>query len=160
MAATPITPFTPYYTKGNIKWVWAPAVALKTAPARAEINLGTDVTQIVNSWDGWSKTANFIDIPNPNDRYTGKVPGGIEAADSSLTCYLNKAGVDARQLLPELSEGFMFRFDAQDIPGRLFDVFPSTVASHSKEFEMDGVPMVVISFAITSEPATNVTIPA
>jgi hypothetical protein len=160
MAATPITTFTPYYTKENIKWVWVTAIAVKAAVTRSEINAGTDITEIVNEWDGWTVSTGFVDIPNPNRRFTPKIPGGIEAADSSLTTYLNKAGVDARQLLPELEEGFMLRMDAQDVASRLMDVFPCTVASHSKPFEMDGAAMVVIQFAITDEPARDVVIPA
>jgi hypothetical protein len=160
MPATPITTFTPYYTKENIKWIVAANVANKASVTRAEINAATDITEIVNGWDGWTVSTSFVDIPNPNRRFTPKIPGSIEAADSSLTTYLNRAGVDARQLLPELSTGFMLRMDAQDVAGRLMDVFPYTVASHSKEFEMDGVPMVVISFAITDQPAANVVIPA
>jgi hypothetical protein len=160
MPATPIATFTPYYTKENIKWIATATVGNKAAVTRGEINAGTDVTEIVNDWDGWEVTSNFVDIPNPNRRFTPKIPGSVEAADSSLTTYLNKAGVDARQLFPVLSTGFMLRMDAQDVASRLMDVFPYTVASHSKPFDMDGAALVVISFAITDEPASNVVIPA
>ncbi|MEV0993414.1 hypothetical protein [Nonomuraea sp. NPDC050202] len=160
MPATPIATFTPYYTRENIKWIVVATVGNKAAVTRAEINSGTDITEIVNDWDGWETSSNFVDIPNPNRRFTPKIPGSKEAADSSLTTYLNRAGVDARQLLPELATGFMLRMDAQDVAGRLMDVFPYTVASHSKPFDMDGAAMVVISFAITDEPAQNVVIPA
>ncbi|MFI9558875.1 phage tail tube protein [Nonomuraea endophytica] len=160
MPATLIPAFTPYYTKENLKWIIAPSIANKASVLRAEINASTDISPIVADWDGWDVTSNFVDVPNVNRRFTPKIPGSIEASDSSLTTYLNKAGTDARQLLPRDAAMWVLRMDAQDVGGRLMDVFPVTVASHSKPFEIDGSPMVVISFAITDEPAENVVIPA
>lgn len=160
MPATPLAAYTPYYVKGNLTWIFTPTVANLNAVTRGEINAGTNISKQVTAWSGWSVNSNFVPIPNVNDRFTPKIPGSIESEDSSLTCYLAAAGIDIRQLLPQDQVGVMLRFHAQDIPGRKLDAFPVTVGSASMPFEDDDAVKVVLSFAITALPGTNVTVPA
>jgi hypothetical protein len=160
MPATPIAPVTRYQPKGNLKWVYCPSVANKAAPTRAEINAGTDISKQVADYSGWTTTSQFIDTPDVNSRFTAKIPGAIEAEDSSLTVYLDPSGSDVRTLLPRDATGCILRMDSGDIPGRKMDVFPIQVGSVGKPFEMDAAVVAEIQFAITDEPAENVTIPA
>jgi hypothetical protein len=160
MPATVLAAYTPYYVKGNLTWVFTPTVASVTAVTRAEINAGTNISKQVTAWSGWSVSSQFKPIPNVNDRFTPKIPGSIESEDSSLTCYLAAAGVDVRQLLPQDTTGFILRFHATDLVGRKMDCFPVTVGSASMPFEDDDAVKVILSFAITALPGTNVTIPA
>jgi len=160
MAATPIASVDRYYTKGTLKWYWVPTIADKSAPSRAELNAGTDLTGEVAECDGWAVSSNFVDAPDVNSRFTSKVPGAIEAEDSSLTMYADPSGSDARTLMPRDETGFVVRLGGGDVAGRKMDVFPVTVGALSKPFEMDGTPVVTFQFAITSEPAEDVTIPA
>ncbi|MEV0149109.1 MULTISPECIES: hypothetical protein [unclassified Nonomuraea] len=160
MPATPIAAVTRYYPKGNLKWIFCPNVANKNAITRAEINAGTDISKQVASWDGWTTTSNFVATPDVNSRFTGKIPGSIDAEDSTLTIYLDPSGNDARTLMPRDTTGCMVRMDAGDVPGRKCDVFPIAVGSVGKPFEDDEAVKAVFSFAITDEPGENVIIPA
>ncbi len=74
--------------------------------------------------------------------------------------YLDPSGADSRQLMPRDATGNVVRFGGGDIAGRRMDVFPVAVGSISKPFEMDEVPVATFSFAITSEPAEDVLVPA
>jgi len=159
MPATPITPVQRYYPKGQLKWVFCPTIADKNAPTREEINAGTDLSGEVAEWDGWTVSSNFVDTPDVNSRFTGKIPGSIEAEDSSLTFYADPSGNDVRALLPRDTTGYILRMDAGDVPGRKMDVFPVQVAAVSKPFEDDDAVKIEIQFAITAEPAENVEIP-
>ncbi|GIH91936.1 hypothetical protein ACFFMN_33980 [Planobispora siamensis] len=160
MAATPIAPVQRYYPKGTLKWYWVPTIANKNAPTRSELNAGVDLTGEVAAYDGWGVTSNFLDAPDVNSRFTSKVPADIEAEDSSLTMYADPSGNDARTVMPRDEDGNIVRMGGGDIPGRKMDVFPVTVGSISKPFEMDAVPVCVFQFAITDEPAEDITIPA
>ncbi|MEV4059728.1 hypothetical protein [Nonomuraea dietziae] len=160
MAATPIAAVQRYYPKGQLKWLYCPSVANKNAITRAEINAGTDLSKQVASYDGWNTTSNFVDTPDVNSRFTGKIPGSIEADESSLTIYLDPSGNDARTLMPRDATGAIVRMDAGDVPGRKCDVFPIQVGSVGKPFEEDSAVQAVFSFAILEEPGENVIIPA
>lgn len=160
MAATPITKVARYQPKGNLKWVFCATLADYHAPTRTEIDAGTDISKEVREYSGWTTTSAFIDTPDVNSRFTGKIPGDIEAEDSSLTVYLDPSGDDIRTLLPRDTSGFMLRMDAGDVEDHLMDVFPFTVGSVGKPFELGEAVVAVISVAITDEPAENVAIPA
>ncbi|MDF5755823.1 hypothetical protein [Spongiactinospora sp. TRM90649] len=160
MPATPIATVQRYYPKGQLKWLFVASIANKAAPTRSEINAGTDLSKQVAAYDGWSVSTSFVNTPDVNSRFTSKIVGAIEAEDSSLTMYLDPSGSDARTLMPQDTIGNIIRMDAGDIAGRKMDVFPIQVGSVSKPFEEDGAVTAVFSFAITDEPASNVTIPA
>lgn len=160
MAATPITKVTRYYPKGVLKWSWVPSIANKNSPTRSELNAGTDISPDLAGWEGWTTTSEFKDAPDVNSRFTPKVPGGVTAEDSSLTMYIDPSGADSRQLMPKDASGFVVRFGGGDVPGRKMSVFPVTVGSISTPYEIDEVPVATFSFAITAEPAEDVTVPA
>lgn len=160
MAATPIAKVTRYWPKGKLKWYWVPTIANINAPTRAELNAGVDLSGEVAAYEGWTTSSNFEDAPDVNSRFVGKVAADIEAEDSSLTMYADPSGNDARTLMPRGTEGNVVRFGGGDIPGRKMDVFPVEVGAVSKPFEMDAIPVCQFQFAITDEPAEDVTVPA
>ncbi|TQS29128.1 hypothetical protein [Microbispora sp. KK1-11] len=161
MAATPITASTRYINPGVTVVLWLPSVANKSAPTRAEINAGTDLSREIADNSGWQTTSNQSDAPDMGSRFTGKVAGRISADDSSLTTYASKNGIDSRQLMPRDATGFVAWMDGGDVAGQPMDVFPVTVSSVSKPRSVgDEVARIVHQFAITSQPAENVTIPA
>lgn len=162
MAAPTITASTRYSSRGNTRVYWIPTIADPEAPTRNELNGGTDLsTQIADS-SGWSVSSEQIETPDLATRYTSTVPGSISAEDSSLTLYMSKDGVDARALMPRDASGFVVWLDGGDIAANKADVYPVTVSSHSKQRQVAGgeADTLVISFAITSEPAENVAVPA
>ncbi|MEV8636513.1 hypothetical protein AB0395_33185 [Streptosporangium sp. NPDC051023] len=161
MAATPIVASTRYINPETTKVLWLPSVANKNAVTRAEINAGTDLTRELADNSGWVVTSNQSDAPDMGSKFTGKVSGRTTADDSSLSMYASKNGVDARSLMPRDTSGTVVWMDGGDVPGQPMDVFPVTVSSVGKPRSVgDEVARITFSYAITSAPAENVTIPA
>ncbi len=161
MAATPIATVNRFFPTGTTKYVYCTSISNKNAPTRLEINAGTDLSPEINEVDGWQVTSELIDVPDLNSRFTSKIPGRTSADDSSITFYADPSGSDARTLFPRGATGFILRMDGGDVAGRKMDVFPVTVSSVPKEMGTgDDAGTIQVMFAITSEPAENVTIPA
>jgi hypothetical protein len=162
MAAPAITASTRYTARGSTKVYWVATISSKAAPTRGELNAGTDLSTQVMDAEGWSVESEQIETPDLATRYTSTIPGSITAEDSSLTMYASKNGVDARALLPRDAVGFIVWLDGGDVAANKMDVFPVTVSSVSKQRSASGedADTLVISFAITSEPAENIAVPA
>lgn len=162
MVATPITPVNRYWPVGTTQWVWVPTIAnYLVAVTRVEINAGTNLSGEINDLDGWTVSSNQIDTPDVNSRFRSKIPGPIEAEDSSLTLYADPSGVDVRSLLPRDATGYVIRFDGGDIAGRKMSVFPVKVASQNKLMGVDEeAGRIEISFTITRIPSEDLTVPA
>jgi hypothetical protein len=161
MPATPIAATTRYINPGTTKVYFCTTIANKTAPTRAELNAGTDLTREIREVEGFSTSSEQVESPDMDTRFTSVIPGRISADDSSLTFYADTTGSDARSLLPRDAAGFVVWLDGGDVAGRRMDVYPVRVSSQSKARSAEGSDpaTVQISFAITSEPAENVVIP-
>lgn len=152
---------TRYFNPETTVVYWLPSVAVLTAPTRAEMNAGLNITKPIADVNGWQSSSEMIDTPDMGSRFVGKIPGRISADNSSLTFYMDKAGNDARTAMPRDATGVMLWLDGGDFAGRKMDVFPCTVSSHGKMRSVGNEPArMTIQYAITSEPAENVTIPA
>ena len=160
MPASNLTASLRYYRPGITQVNYTPTIANKNAPTRAEINAGTNLSVEVNAIDGWQPTSNFLDAPDLVSAFVPKVAGSIEAGDSSLTLYASSNSTDARTLLARGVTGFILMFDETDIPGRKYDVYPVTVGSQAKIRDLGDVAKIQFSFAITSAPVENITVPA
>lgn len=161
MAATPITASTRFYTVGLTKVLFLPTVAdAGLTPTRSEINAGTDLTPEVAEFEGWSSTSETIDTPDMVSRFVSSIPGAITAEDSSISFYASSDGVDARDLFPRDTVGFVVWMDGGDDAGNTMDVFPVQVSSAPKVRSMDNATMIRVDFNITREPGENRTIPA
>lgn len=160
MPATPINASVRYYRRGTTKVIWAPTIANKHAPTRPEINAGTELSGETGAMGGWQTTSATVPTPALGSRFTPVVGGEITAADSSLTFWASKDGDDVRTLLQREDTGFIIWMDEGDVGGQTMDVYPVTVTSQAKVRELDQAAQIMAQFAITSEPAENVTIPA
>lgn len=161
MPATPIATANRYFPTGTTKYIYCPTVGNKNAVARSEINAGTDLSGEIAEVDGWQVASELIEVPDINSRFTSKIPGRTSADDSSIKFYADPSGSDARGLFPRDATGFILRMDGGDVPGRKMDVFPIRVSSVPKDMGTgDDAATLQVMFAITSEPAENVTIPA
>ncbi|WP_206326326.1 MULTISPECIES: hypothetical protein [unclassified Streptomyces] len=158
--ATPINASIRYYRRGTTKVLWVPAIANKNSPTRAELNAGTALEGETGAMAGWQTTSGTVPTPALGSRFTPVVGGEITAADSSLTFWASKDGDDVRTLLTREATGFIVWMDEGDVPGQTMDVYPVTVTSQAKVRELDQAAQIMAQFAITSEPAENVTIPA
>lgn len=161
MAAPDISASTRFFNRGTTIVVFCTSISNKSAPTRAEINAGTDLSNEIAEVDGWIVTSNQIETPDLGTTFTSKIPGSTSADDSSLTMYEDIGGADARTLFPRGTNGFIIWMDGGDVAGRKMDVFPVRAASQGKTRTVeDNAATVQIMFAITAEPAENVTIPA
>lgn len=161
MPAPNISASTRYFNRGKTVVVFATTIANKNSPSRAEINAGTDLRNEVSEVDGWTVTGETIETPDLGTTFTSTISGSTSADDSSLTLYADEAGSDARTLMPRGTNGFIIWMDGGDVAGRKMDVFPVRVTAVGKPRTVDDEAATVnVQFAITSEPAENVTIPA
>lgn len=163
MPATPIAQVARYWPVGTTKWLFATSVAnyLSPGPTRAEINAATDISGEVAEVSGFTVTSNQIDTPDVNSRFRSKIPGPIEAEDSSLVIYADPSGADARALFPRDTVGYVIRMDGGDVAGRKMSTFPVKVASQNKLMGTDEeAARIEIAFTITRIPAEDLTIPA
>lgn len=160
MATPNIATSTRFFARGVSKCYYLPSVANKSAPTRAEMNAGTNLSPQFADVSGFTVTGNQIDTPDLETTFDSKIAGTTSAEDSSIDLYASIDGVDVRALLPRGTAGFVMWLDGGDVPGRFADVFPVTVTSNSQMRSMTEAGKRRIGFAITSEPAESVTIPA
>jgi hypothetical protein len=158
-----------YTSRGTTRINFLTAIAsYTTAVTRAEINAGVDLTPQIMDSSGWSVSSDQIDAPDMSTRFTSKIAGAISADDSSLTMYASKTGVDARATFTSGSSvtpatsGFIVILFGGDVAGNKMDVWPVTVSSVAKQISVQGSDpdTLVITFAPTGEPASNLVIPA
>lgn len=161
MVATNISASVRYINPATTAVYWVLLIANKNSPTRGELNAGTNLVNENSAASGWSTKVDQVETPNMASRFTPKLPGRIQADDSSLSMYRDLGGTDAIGLMPVDTNGFVVWLDGGDVGGRKMDIFPVRVASHSKARSTEGkeAAQVEITYAITDQPAENVTIP-
>jgi hypothetical protein len=161
MAPTPVLLAKPrFYQPGITRIYFVPTIANPSAPTRAELAAGTDVTKQVRAIDGWLVSADQLEAADMGSRFTGKVGGRTSADNSALTYYGAQDGIDIRGLHPRGALGFYVFLDGGDVEDYLMDVYPIEVISLGKN-RGDSDPFnITIQFSITSEPFEDVDIPA
>lgn len=161
----PITPNQPaaitrFFGVGTTEVLFCPTITTKSAPSFAELDAGTELTRDIADLSGWSTSSEFIDVPDMETRFTGKIPGRISAEDSSFTFYADedRGSGDVRALLPRDTEGYIVIADGGLASGK-GDVFHIKVGSNSPVRSVDDAVKVMVNFAILDEPAEGVTLP-
>jgi hypothetical protein len=161
MAATPLTASTRYFARGVTKIYVCTTVVTLSAPSRAEMNAGTDLSGEVAAIAGWQVTGGEIETPDLGTVFTSKIPGATSIGDSSITCYADQAQVDVRGVLPRGTVTTVLILYGGDVPGRKMDGFRTRVRSVGKPVSVgDDAGLVEVQFSITSTPSENITIPA
>jgi hypothetical protein len=161
MAATPIAASTRFINPGVTKVIWFPALANKNSPTRAEINAAIDLSPELADCSGWMVSSNQADAPDMASRFTGKIPGRITADDSTLSMYESQNSLDARSLMTRDTNAHIGWMDGGDVPTQKMDIFPVRVSSVGKTRSVGDDPARLnFGYAITSQPAEDVTIPA
>ena len=159
MPPSQIAAYQAYYQPGVTKVYIVPTMANYQAPTRSELDAGLDVTRQVRSIDGFSVESDQIERPDMASTFTSKIGGRTAAADSSLTIYAAKNGIDARQTLVQGYTGFIVMLDGGDVTGYKMDVYPVLVIGRPKQ-RGDSDPMnIMYQFSITQPPAEDVAIP-
>lgn len=156
---TPITPATRYYPPGTRQVWYVPAISNKAAPTSAECTAGTNLTGDIQGMDGWSVSSDTVDTPDLGSRFTSQIGGAITAPSSSLTMYQDEGSGDVRELLPRGTVGFICIAWDGVASGNKMDVFPVNVTGTPKQSGMTDPGMIMVQFAISSEPVEDVLIP-
>jgi len=112
------------------------------------------------SLNGWSLQGSMIDVPDLGSGFTSQINGRLTSPTNDVTLYLSQHSIDARGLLPRLTNGYMLGMWEGDVPGNKMDVFPARVVTQAVDTAVEDPGQVTISFAVTRIPATNLTIPA
>lgn len=162
MPAPNIAAITKYTSRGKTDVYWVETMVDYTAPTRAELDAGTNLKNLVTASEGWNVETARIPVQTLGSRETPTLPGEVTFTDSSLTMLMDEQGVDARSLLTDDTEGYIVWLYGGDVEGNKMSVFPVTVASQSPQISVDGSApdTMMFSFAITSNPARNLAVPA
>lgn len=160
MPPSQIAAYQAYYQPGVTKVYVVTTMANYTAPTRAELDAGLDVTRQVRAIEGFQVSAEQIERPDMASLFTSKIGGRTSADDSSLAIYAAKNGADARTTLTFGFTGFIVFLDGGDVTGFKMDVYPVLVIAKPKQ-RGDSDPLnLMYMFSITQPPAEDVTIPA
>ena len=158
---TPLTPTQRYIAPGTTKYYWATACADITAPLRAEMEAGIDLSKEVAAAENWTVAANRVPTPDLGDKFTGKIGGRVEPGDASITFHASKTTADVRTVLHRDDTGFIFILHGGDVAGQKMDVYKVDISSVSKPTNVDGSEnaRIMVAFSLQAV-AEDVTIPA
>lgn len=162
MVATPISATVRYIPEGVTHFYWVTSIASISAPTRAELDAGKDLTPEIAAMGNWGVTSAPANAPDLKSKFIPTVNGLISIDGPTLSVYLSETGdvSDIRSVLPRDTKGFVVKFPEGDIAGNTMDVFPATVASLSKPTALGGTVAVgELTFTVTAEPAENVVVP-
>lgn len=149
MPATPMAAASRYFQPGTTKIIVIPSIAsLTTGATRAEINAGTDVSGDVAAINGFMVSSAQIDTPDLGGRFVKRVPGRLNADDSSITFFADVTGTDVRTVLARDQQTNIGIMDGGDVVGRKADYFAVTVASVGKVRDMEDAPRITVTFSI------------
>jgi hypothetical protein len=159
MPPSPLSATTRYIPPGTRKIYWVTTIATYTAPSRAELNAGIDLSNEIASMTGFTVTSAAIETPDLSGRFAPSIPGRITADKSSISFYASSNSSDVRTVLPRDTAGFVVILPEGDITGQRCDVFPAKVSSAVVDTTMEDPGKINIEMTITRVPAQNVVIP-
>lgn len=131
-------------------------------PTRAEITGATSLTRALAAVDGFTLENQTIETPDLASKFTSKIEGDDQAADSSLTFYEDDTDDELETALAKGTAGFIIILRKGDVPAsNSMDVYPVTVASKSSTITVDNeAAKWTAMFAITDTPALDAAVPA
>lgn len=160
MAAPNIGASNRFIPEGTTSFYFVASVATYTAPTRAELNAGTNLTPEIAEAGDWGITSGAVDTPDLATTYTSQIPGKISVDGSTLNMYSDVAAADVRSLLPRNTAGYIVKFPGGDVAGRKMTVFPVKVGAIPEPTSFGNPTTINIQFYVTRIPAENVTVPA
>jgi hypothetical protein len=158
-----------FFDRKTSKIVFAPSVASKTAPTRAEINAGTvlalpgsTATEAIAEIGTWVSRNNPIGAADLNSDFDKQEPGTFSADNPTLTFFADLTGEVIKTALAEGTFGYMILMWKGDVAARKCQVWPvrvsanndlpSGVANELHRFE--------VQFSVPDAPEKNAVIPA
>lgn len=159
MPATPIAASSRYIPEGVTHYYFVTTIASYTAPTRAELNAGTDLTPEIAATGNWGITSALVDAPDLATLFTAQVSGKITVDGPTIDMYADSTSADVRTLLPRGTTGYIVKFPEGDVTGRKMDIFPVKVTAQPKPTNLGNPSVINLQFAVTKVPAENVAVP-
>jgi hypothetical protein len=158
---TPLTATERYISPEVTKVYWVPAIADITAPQRAELDAGTDLTPEIAAMTGWEVAADRVAVPDLGTRFTGRISGRVNPGDAQITFYASQDTADVRDVLARGDKGFIYIADGGDVPTQKARVFAVEVSAVTPTVDVAGTEAarIMVDFSITAA-AEQVEIPA
>lgn len=154
-----------YIPVGKRNYYWLTTAAAYATPTRTELDAGKDLTaEIPNDGvNGFSVSSDQVDAGDMKNRFVPKVPGLINADDSTINFYCDEDSDDIRSVLARDDEGYIVIFPEGDDRGansHTMDIWPCKVSSVSKTQGGTDTAQIVVTFSITAVPAEDVAVPS
>jgi hypothetical protein len=159
MTAPPISASSRYIPEGITHYYYVAAIASYTAPTRAELNAGTDLTPEVAAAGDWAINSAAVPAPDLSTLFDAQIAGKISMGTTTLDMYADSTSSDVRTLLPRGTVGYIVKFPEGDITGRKCDVFPVKVIAQPKPTNMGNPSVIQLQFVVTKVPAENASVP-
>jgi hypothetical protein len=150
-----------FFRRGLSEIHFCPAVASLTAPSRAEITAGTDLTPGVAEINGFNFSNSPIMTPKLSTTFTTQIPGEDTSDTSTLTFYDDDADDDMRAALVKGTEGFLVFMPYGDVSGTRAEVWPAIATGVNDQWTMSNeAAKFQVAFAITDAPEQDAVVPA
>ncbi|MFD9721016.1 hypothetical protein [Streptomyces sp. NPDC059076] len=149
--------------RGVTKVLFATTIAATTRiPTRVEITGATKLTPAISDVEGFSLENQTIDTPDLDSKFTSKIEGEDQAADSSLSFYEDDTDDALEEALAKGTTGYVIILRKGDVPASTsMDIYPVTVASQSSQITVANEPAKwTAKFAITDTPVLSAAVPA
>ena len=149
-----------YFRRGTSEVLFLPAVANTSAPTRAEITAGTNLTDAVQGISGWTREVGRVPLPNLGSRETFNLNGEVTYPASSLTLYDDLTDDTIRTTLAEDVNGFIVIMYHGDVPTDICGVFPVESDGPDQQMSLSDAALVQFDFGITGTVVRDAVIPA
>lgn len=160
MTAPPFSAATRFLDAGTSRIYWVQSIAVTGAPTRSELDAGADVTGEVAEIEGFALESELNDTTAFGNVVATSKPGMMRPGSTPRTVmYADQGGYDVRRVWSRGDTGHIVLLHGGDVAGNLMDVWPVTIAVISKPFVMSDAAFVVVQFAVSGEPVTDVEVP-
>lgn len=160
MSAPPFSAATRFLDAGTSRIYWVQTIASTSAPTRSELNAGTDVTGEVAEIEGFALESELNGTTAFSSVVETSKPGMMRPSGTPRTVmYADEVGYDVRRVWSRGDTGHIVLLHGGDVAGNLMDVWPVTIAVVSKTFVMSEAAFVVVQFAVSGQPVTDVVVP-
>lgn len=157
-------PVDAFIHRGTTRVYFVPAVAVATAPTRAEINAGTNLTAAIvtpGGITGFALDNQLVDIAPVGAAFVEQRPGTNKVtAACTLTLYEQKTTATIRTAVAKGTAGFVILTPYGDVAGRRCEVWPAIVATIASTWALDGAAAFRAVFAPSAAPTQNAVCPA
>ncbi|MGI8426219.1 MAG: hypothetical protein ACR2M4_06405 [Actinomycetota bacterium] len=149
-----------FIRRGKSKFRFAPTIAVKAVPTRAEIASSTALTTDISDVGGFSISADLADAPDLDSKFTKKVAGVDGIADSSLTFHDDDTTTAIRTAVAKGTPGFILYFPYGDVPTKRMEVWPvESTGVNDQITAANETGKYVVTFAVTDTPAQGAVVP-